>query len=138
MSGENLHYNTPINLLESTFGPSSRGLLSNLNNVDIVLTPDKSNWSRCVVVETADAFYTTKKNPSNTLTNNYLGLETVKNPLGNVPMKFDLRGDLSVGKSDSDNDGKPDPDGAKTVMEQLFTVWVGFPVMLLILKLEKG
>jgi len=112
-SGTLKHYNTPGMLSETTFGPVSRGSLSELNNVDIVLTPDKSKWSRCVVLEMADAFYTTKKNASNPLTNNYLGLETVKNPKGIIPLKFDLRGDLSVGKNDSNNDGKPDPDGEK-------------------------
>lgn len=112
-SGTHKHYNTPGWLSETTYGPLSRGSLSELNNVDIVLTPDKSKWSRCVVLEMADAFYTTKKNASNPLTNNYLGLETVKNPKGIIPLKFDLRGDLSVGKNDSNNDGKPDPDGEK-------------------------
>ena len=31
--------------------------LADLNNVDIVLTSDKSLWSRCVIVETANRFY---------------------------------------------------------------------------------
>lgn len=34
-----------------------RNPLDSLNNVDIVFTSDKSKWSRCVVVETANAFY---------------------------------------------------------------------------------
>jgi hypothetical protein len=40
-------------------GGSVRGSnpLSNLNNVDIILTPDKSKWSRCVIVETAVPYY---------------------------------------------------------------------------------
>src|SRR5687768_13930938 len=33
--------------------------LQDLNNVDIILTSDKSKWSRCVVVETANAYHTT-------------------------------------------------------------------------------
>ncbi len=107
----NIHYNTPSYYLETTFGPISRSSISSLNNVDIVLTPDKSKWSRCVVVEMADGFYTNKTNPNNPLTANYLGLETVRNPAGKFPARFDLRGDLSVGKSDADGDGRPDPDG---------------------------
>jgi hypothetical protein len=31
--------------------------LSNLNNVDIVFTPDKTKWSRCVVVESGNVFH---------------------------------------------------------------------------------
>jgi hypothetical protein len=30
---------------------------TNVNNVDIVFTPDKSKWTRCVVVQTASTFY---------------------------------------------------------------------------------
>ncbi len=106
-------YLTAGYLLETTFGPISRSPLERLNNVDIVLTPDKSKWSRCVVVETANAFYTNKYNPNNPATENYLGLETKANPLGKFPLQFDLRGDLSVGKNDSDEDGRPDPDNAQ-------------------------
>jgi len=109
-NGSNIPYITPGWMLETTFGPISRGALSNLNNVDIVFTSDKSKWSRCVVVETANAFYTNKKNASNPLTNFYLGLETVKNPDGKVPLQFDLRGNYSVGKNDSNKDGLPDED----------------------------
>ena len=32
--------------------------IDQLNNVDIVMTPDRSKWSRCVVLETTNAFYT--------------------------------------------------------------------------------
>ncbi len=32
-------------------------LLSNLNNVNIVMSPDRSEWSRCIVVETASFYY---------------------------------------------------------------------------------
>ena len=35
----------------------SGNILRNMNNVDIVMTPDKSKWSRCIVVETANQFY---------------------------------------------------------------------------------
>ena len=108
--GSNIPYITPGWMLESTFGPVSRGVMSNLNNVDIVFTSDKSKWSRCVVVETANVFYTNKKNASNALTNFYLGLETEKNPDGKVPLQFDLRGKYSVGKNDGNSDGLPDED----------------------------
>lgn len=96
---------------ENTFGAVSRGYLANLNNVDIVLTPDKSKWSRCVIIESANSFYTNKKT-TDPQTTHYLGLNTKPNPSGIFPTQFDLRGDLSVGKYDSDGDGKPDPDGA--------------------------
>lgn len=36
----------------------SRPILQNLRNVNIVLTPDRTKWSRCVVVETASRYYT--------------------------------------------------------------------------------
>ena len=35
----------------------SNNPLSNLNNVDIVLTPDRDKWSRCIVVETSNREY---------------------------------------------------------------------------------
>ena len=71
------------------------GTLQNLNNVDIYLTSDKSKWSRCVVVETANRYY------------DDLGLE----PEGNVE-NMRPRSRPSVGKDDLNNDGFPDPDGA--------------------------
>ncbi len=58
--------------------------LSALNNVDIVLTSDPSKWSRCMVVEMGNQFYTDD-----------LGLGTV----GGVD-QFDLRSDASVGSDD--------------------------------------
>lgn len=38
--------------------PQFGGVLQSLNNVDIILTSDTSKWSRCVVVETANEYYT--------------------------------------------------------------------------------
>ncbi len=35
----------------------SNNPLSNLNNVDIVLTPDRDKWSKCIVVETSNREY---------------------------------------------------------------------------------
>ncbi len=71
----------------------SGGELANLNNVDIILTPDKSKWSRCVVVETAPRALTD------------LGVQTI----GDV-QEMQLRASPSVGK-EADADGNPVPDG---------------------------
>jgi hypothetical protein len=73
--------------------------LSNLNNVDIVLTNDKSKWSRCVVVETAVPYYYDgafhPQGPQ---------FPTVK-PAGVTTLRqFDLRGTPSVGKDASATD----------------------------------
>jgi hypothetical protein len=73
----------------------SNNALSTLNNVDIVLTPDKSKWSRTVVVETANVYYTGNE-----------GLPTVGGA-----SQFDIRQSPSVGKYDMDGDGLADPDG---------------------------
>ena len=70
-------------------------LLKNLNNVDIVFTSDKSKWSRCIIVETANNYYSD------------LGLVTDGNA-----KQFDLRPQPAVGKDDNDGDGLPDPDGS--------------------------
>ena len=75
--------------------------MENLNNVDIVFTSDKSKWSRCVVVETANAYWYTAGGQGG------FDLQTVGNDIEN----FDLRGSPSVGKEDADGDGFPDPDG---------------------------
>lgn len=70
--------------------------LQDLNNVDIVLTNDRDKWSRCVVVETSNAYYTDAP-PGG------LGLSAI----GNVK-NFELRADKSVGKFDADGDGRPE------------------------------
>ncbi len=46
-------------ILEKDFGELLRhsSRLKNTNNVDIILTPDKSKWSRCVVIETSNPHY---------------------------------------------------------------------------------
>jgi hypothetical protein len=62
-----------------------------LNNVDIVLTADKSLWSRCVIVESANRFYE----------ENGFFAEGER-------VMFDLRDQPSVSKFDNDNDGRPD------------------------------
>ncbi len=74
--------------------------MDDLNNVDIVLTPDKSKWSRCVVVETASPYFF---NPGG------LGGSDLR-PVGRSK-NFDLRDSPSVGKEDANGDGLPDTDG---------------------------
>ena len=68
------------------------GKLQDLNNVDIILTSDKSKWSRCVVVETSNRYDTD------------LALVTE-----GKATNMDLRGKLSVGK-DAGPDGLPAPE----------------------------
>ncbi len=74
--------------------------MDDLNNVDVVFTPDKSKWSRCIVVETASPYF------YNNGVAGGAGLPT----LGRS-RNFDLRDSPSVGKEDSNGDGLPDPDG---------------------------
>lgn len=74
-----------------------RNTLADLNNVDLILTPDKSKWSRCVVVETANPYYYGS-----------LGIGITAN--GNKE-NFEVRNDPSLGKTDADADGIADPDG---------------------------
>jgi len=78
--------------------PQFGGVLQSLNNVDIILTSDTSKWSRCVVVETGNVYYTSEDYG--------VGLPTEGNKKNLQP-----RSKLSVGKYDGDNDGFPDPDG---------------------------
>ena len=74
-----------------------------LNNVDIVFTSDKSLWSRCVIVETANRFYDGLQE-YNTQAYTFNGQD--------IPAtQFDLRPLPSVGK-EADTDGLPQPDGA--------------------------
>lgn len=74
---------------------NSVNALQNLNNVDIVFTSDKSKWSRCVIVETANKHYN--------------GL-TLLSPEGDR-RSFDVRAQPSVGQNDQDGNNLPDPDG---------------------------
>ncbi len=47
-------------LIHNSSGNNLRSAVKteNTNNVDIVLTPDKSKWSRCVVIQTSNWYYT--------------------------------------------------------------------------------
>jgi len=82
--------------------------LRSLPNVDIVLTKDKSKWSRCVIIESASYLYThtdaafPPKDPA----------YVTEGPANKLRVMFDVRYGLSVGKDDANNDGLPDPDGA--------------------------
>jgi hypothetical protein len=78
--------------------PQFGGMLQSLNNVDIILTSDTSKWSRCVVVETGNEYYTSPDFG--------IGLATEGGKKSLQP-----RSKPSVGKYDMDNDGYPDPDG---------------------------
>ncbi len=84
-----------INALNKSANNST---LADLNNVDIVLTSDKSKWSRCVVIETW---------------NKNAGDDIELNPVSNLK-SFNLKENLfSVGKNDADGDGKADRDFEK-------------------------
>ncbi|MBK9017519.1 MAG: hypothetical protein IPM82_27660 [Saprospiraceae bacterium] len=80
--------------------------LSELNNVDIVFTSDKSKWSRCIVVEMANNDYT-----SFALKEDGTPVTTAGSTPTSPILSFDLRNSPSVGKDDSDGDGLADPDG---------------------------
>ena len=67
--------------------------LSDVPNIDIVLTSNKDLWSRCVVVETNNRFYEQQ------------GFTAVGNR-----QQFDLRQAANVTRFDNDGDGLPDQD----------------------------
>ena len=68
--------------------------IQSLNNVDVVFTSDKSKWSRCIVIETANEAQFSE------------GLLAI----GGAE-DFELRQSPSVGKEDADGDGLADEDG---------------------------
>ncbi len=73
-----------------------------LNNVDVVFTSDKSKWSRCVIVETANRYYYPPLGPS----------EGDVAPEGVGTKNFMPRQSPSVGK-EADANGLPIPDNEK-------------------------
>ncbi len=81
------YYLTPA-FDQQAFGRTASSF-SQLNNVDIVMTDDRSKWSKCVVIETASKFFTDN------------GLETIEGA-----RSFDLRRSPSV-----DINGNPLNDG---------------------------
>ena len=68
--------------------------LQDINNVDIVFTSNKDLWSRCVIVESANRFYTDAGWPTE-----------------GERKQFDLRDALAVGKN-AGPDGLPAPDNS--------------------------
>jgi hypothetical protein len=101
-------FNSQAVFASSSQENTRRSRLRLLPNVDIVLTSDKSKWSRSVIVETASVYWTD--------TNTYGGSQdpeqVTESPASRKRLSFDVRYGLSVGKDDADGDGLPDPDGA--------------------------
>ncbi len=87
-----------------------RDKLVRLNNVDIVLTSDKTKWSRCMVVESASHYYT--HNPTANEAYPQDPTLATESPANRERLSFDIRYAPSVGRDDNDGDGLPDPDGA--------------------------
>jgi hypothetical protein len=90
--------------------PQFGGDLQHLNNVDIILTSDTTKWSRCVVVETANIYFTGA--------NHGVGLPSEGNKKSLQP-----RSRASVGKFDADSNGIADPDGS---LDAGFTTGMGW------------
>jgi hypothetical protein len=90
-------------------------LLNALPNVDIVFTSDKSKWSRCVIIESANEYFSTTS-PNIDRDPAYLTERTPDDYPGTPAQKarnsFDARAGLSVGKDDNNGDGLPDLDDA--------------------------
>ncbi|MFQ5446934.1 MAG: hypothetical protein ACE5FF_08370, partial [Saprospiraceae bacterium] len=103
--GEYPFYITPAWRLNCTLVRNDN-FIPRTNNVDIVMTPDKSLWSRCIIVETASKDY------------NNFAFRADGSPVttGDDRLQFDVRGAPSVGKDDNDGDGLPDVDGDGTGM----------------------
>jgi hypothetical protein len=89
-----------MNTLNNAALGNIKDKLARLTNVDIVLTKDKSLWSRCVVIETASVNFTSDTSVVKLQNNGNRGR-----------LMFDTRYSLSVGKDDNNGDGLPDPDG---------------------------
>jgi hypothetical protein len=79
--------------------------LAKLPNVDIVMTSDKTKWSRCVVIETANFYYTGSAYPKNPDLRPQ-GPDEASNDPAKWRRMFDTRAAASV-----DKDGKPDGTG---------------------------
>ena len=94
---------------QNQLGIDPEQFLPRLNNVDIVFTDDKSKWSRCFVVETANDYYINA------------GAITE----GDAE-NFDIRAAPSVTREDNDGDGRPDVDGNES--RQGFSWFPGYAV----------
>lgn len=75
--------------------------IDELPNVDIVFTPDKSKWSRSIVLETYNMWYEDQ----------FAGINV--GSVGNAP-NMGIRKSPSVTKDDNDGDGKADVDPNET------------------------
>ena len=93
-SFRDVFYATPAWLFPQSNLVQVQNPLDSLNNVDVVFTSDKSKWSRCVVIETGNRFFTDE------------GFE-----LDDGKTNFEVVDRPSVGKEDNDGDGRADPDG---------------------------
>ena len=116
----NQFYLTPAWVNASNAGVRNNNKLSDLNNVNIVFTKDKTKWSRCAVVETAVPFYydgvTHPRSPQ--LETENLVVKTNNRKATN----FNLRNAPSVGK-DVGADNKPV--GQVTAAEQVLNINYG-------------
>ena len=88
-------YATPAWLSPNSAITIGKSPIQTINNVDVVFTSDKSKWSRCVVVETGNRYFTDA------------GFETLDGKDNFEPVDRP-----SVSKDDNDGDGRPDPDGS--------------------------
>jgi hypothetical protein len=98
------------NVIDKDFDKRA-SLLANMPNVDIIFTSDTSKWSRCMVVESAAHYYTSPASGTGSFPKDP-SLRT-ESPNNRQRVMFDVRSAPSVGKVDANNDGVPDPDGAK-------------------------
>ena len=87
-------YATPAWLFPQSNVVQAQNPLEELNNVDVVFTSDKSKWSRCVVVETGNRYFSD------------IGFD-----LDDGKTNFEPVDRPSVSREDNDGDGRPDPDG---------------------------
>ena len=90
-------YATPAWLSSTSEIAQRMNPVSTLNNVDIVFTSNKDEWSRCIVVETGNSYFT----------NSGFVLDDGKN-------NFEVVDRPSVSKEDNDGDGRPDVDDSGT------------------------
>ena len=99
-----INENGDFNIVRNAKFSNNVSGVRDLNNVDIVFTNDKSKWSRCVIVETANLYYYYRpKNAVDTRETLSLNTEGDAN-------NFDVRNAPSVGL-EAGADGLPAPDG---------------------------
>ncbi|MCC7301560.1 MAG: T9SS type A sorting domain-containing protein [Bacteroidia bacterium] len=94
---------------------ASMANLNKLSNVDLVITADKSKWTRCCVLETCDDPMVVEPHPTNTLMN---------------ARKLDLRTAQSVDKSGNTGDGWPtnDPSDADFISPTGMSWFPGYAI----------